>query len=83
MEAKSITVSARSGGSVTISTQGATSPAGQPIVQACLTVGLMGYPVQMSLDDARKLARNLIDAANNAQQLADGVRQMARVVSGA
>lgn len=82
MDAKSVTVSGRSG-DVTISVQGDASPAGQPIVRASVAISVMAYPVQMSLTDARRLARNIIDAANDAQQIADGLKQMASTVAGA
>lgn len=82
MNAKAVTISGRTG-DVTISVQGDASPAGQPIVRASLSIGILAYPAQMSLTDARRLARNIIDAANEAQQIADGLKQMASTVAGA
>lgn len=80
MEAKAVTVSGRSG-DVTISVQGDQSHAGDPIVRASVAISVMAYPVQMSLTDARRLARNIIDAANDAQQIVDGLKGFAQTIA--
>lgn len=67
----SITVATRNG-PVTIATKPDLSPGGVPLVSAALTLGILTYPVQLSLDEARRLARDLLDAANGAQVQADG-----------
>jgi hypothetical protein len=68
---QALTVATRNG-DVTIATRADVSPGGNPLVAVALTLGFVTYPVQLSADQARALARQLLSAANGATLQADG-----------